>query len=689
MHGASSHDSGALGKDSGALEKMIEARNEIIELGDEDDDSKWRYGTEHQYTDDDFVEDLADEENDDEDCDLDEEGNSCGLFADDRLNKPDQDGLVLINVGHPPDERAIYLPPQIAEVIKPHQIGGIRFMYANVIESLDKFKRSEGVGCILAHAMGLGKTIQIVSFTHLFLTHTSGKHVLIIVPINTLQNWVAEFNRWTPAQTKITDFALSNEPGRDEGQGSRSTSRKNIKYRTYKVYELSESKNIDSRASEVNKWRMTGGVMLLGYEMFRILIDQSTWSKPARTNAHSIDTLKKMVKEIRESLVDPGPDLVVCDEGHRIKNDASKVSEALKEIRTKRRIVLTGYPLQNNLIEYWCMVDFVRPGYLGTKEEFANRFEKPIKNGQFVDSQQKDKDIMRRRAFVLADLLKGFVQRRSHDILTRSLPMKHELVLLLRMTEIQKELFEALFEHMKSNGQKLNPIILFSICNKIWNHPDILHTVVMHGLSIDDMDDDVPMGGLITNRGKGGGGKKSRTNPNMPGTSQPVPGINPRVLDLSWAESVLKDYKPDVIENSHKMVLLFEFIERTVERGERILVFSQSLLTLNIIENYLARRSVPDPLKTDESSGTSSNGRGKGEEWTRGVNYFRIDGSTNATDRDAFINNFNNYPKYKLFLLSTRAGCLGINLVGASRIVIFDVSWNPCHDAQAACRIYR
>lgn len=109
--------------------------------------------------DDDCVMVLSDDDDDDET--LSEDPNNSGSHTNDLFNQPDSEGRVLVNVGHPPEEEDIFLAPQLARAVKAHQIGGIRFLYDNVVESVTRFPTSSGFGCILAHSMGLGKTIQV------------------------------------------------------------------------------------------------------------------------------------------------------------------------------------------------------------------------------------------------------------------------------------------------------------------------------------------------------------------------------------------------------------------------------------------------------------------------------------------------------------------------------------------------
>lgn len=134
-----------------------------------------------------------------------EDPNSSGSHTNDAFNQPDAQGRVQVNVAHPAEEPDIFLAPQLARAVKPHQVGGIRFLYDNLVESQDRFSNSNGFGCILAHSMGLGKTLQLISFMDVFLRNTDAKTVLCIVPVNTLQNWVSEFNMWLPTAQDLRE----------------------------------------------------------------------------------------------------------------------------------------------------------------------------------------------------------------------------------------------------------------------------------------------------------------------------------------------------------------------------------------------------------------------------------------------------------------------------------------------------
>eukprot|EP01134_Creolimax_fragrantissima_P001047 CFRG1047T1 len=348
---------------------------------------------------------------------------------DDTLNVPDANGRVLVNVGHNPSEEDIFLLPALARKAKPHQIGGLRFMYDVIVDSKESFgdgRLNTGYGCVLAHSMGMGKSFQIVAFVYTLLYHTPATRVLLLSPVNVLSNWNSEFNKWLPTSNRV------------------------------KIYRIDErTKEYFDRVKIIKDWYHQGGVLLVGYEMFKLLVQG--------------DVPKDKI--IKKWLLDPGADLVVCDEGHRIKNSESHMSAVLQRLRTIRRIVLTGYPLQNNMAEYYVMINFVRPGLLGTKAQFNTMFDSPIRNGQCDDSTEADIRLMKFRLHILQLKLKGFVQRREDLVLQNELPKKHEFVLNIRMSPVQRKLYgiaSELFENASAFSKQ-------SICAKIWNHPDILY----------------------------------------------------------------------------------------------------------------------------------------------------------------------------------------------------------------------
>ncbi|KAK2968273.1 hypothetical protein RJ640_016205 [Escallonia rubra] len=167
-----------------------------------------------------------------------------------------------------------------------------------------------------------------------------------------------------------------------------------------------------------------------------------------------------------------GPDILVCDEAHMIKNTRADITQALKQVKSQRRIALTGSPLQNNLMEYYCvrilqgstclfyspfslcfyddyaecyvvqMVDFVREGFLGSSQEFRNRFQNPIANGQHTNSTSDDVKIMNQRSHILYEQLKGFVQRMDMNVVKKDLPPKTVFVIAVKLSPLQRKLYK-------------------------------------------------------------------------------------------------------------------------------------------------------------------------------------------------------------------------------------------------------
>ncbi|KAK5605646.1 hypothetical protein CRENBAI_008563 [Crenichthys baileyi] len=432
-----------------------------------------------------------------------------------------------------------------------------------------------------------------------------------------------------------------------------------------------------------------------------------------------------------------GPDLVICDEGHILKNEASAVSKAMNSIRTRRRIVLTGTPLQNNLIEYHCMVNFIKENLLGSVKEFRNRFINPIQNGQCADSTLHDVRIMKKRAHILYEMLAGCVQRKDYSALTKFLPPKHEYVLSVRMTPLQCKLYRHYLEHFTGVGNALEGgrgragtklFQDFQMLSRIWTHPWCLQLDYISKENRGFFDED-SMDEFIASeteessmsltsedekskkKKKPGKGKKKNSDDsdsddvevikewnsssrgrNGEGRSQPDPVEETRAAgsapgspcSADWYKEFVTEADAEILEHSGKISLLFEILRMAEEVEDKVLVFSQSLISLDLIEDFLElscraeEDQKPSPYK----------GEGK---WFRNIDYYRLDGSTNAPTRKKWAEDFNDTSntRGRLFLISTRAGSLGINLVAANRVIIFDASWNPSYDIQSIFRVYR
>jgi len=566
---------------------------------------------------------------------------------------------------------------RLVKKLKPHQVKGVKFMWDACFESIEQIKSGSQGGAILAHCMGLGKTLQTITLTHTLLDNKSVsiKRVMVICPVNTVKNWQDEYSKWLTGSLELD------------------------------VYEMSQEKDNWGRAEKLSQWFLRGGVLIIGYEMFRNLVNE-------KNNKFK----KKQRETYNRCLLEPGPDVVICDEGHLLKNEKSAINKAVNRIKTNRRIVLTGTPLQNNLKEYFEMVNFVKPHLLGTRKEFMNRFVNPIVNGQHSDSTERDVRTMKKRSFILSDLLKGCMQRLDYSVLVPYLKPKLEYVISITMTELQKKLYKYYLENYAQAGQ-IGPDgkleggkkggLFYDVQNlsRIWNHPCILLLAKQRKDNKEGLEDeDKSLKDFICDEDEDDSGNDDDSDiqevdsdgmamiKRIPiRTDKPddfgdglenTPGAH-----KGWWNSFLEEGEElDAIDFGNKMVLLMDILKESALIGDKVLVFSQSLLSLDLIEDFLARVNTEDG--DDGGGGAMADYL---DTWIPGKDYYRMDGSTSAETRKIWCKSFNKTTSHRmrLFLISTKAGGLGINLVAANRVIIFDASWNPSHDVQSIFRVFR
>ncbi|SCW01679.1 LAFE_0E04918g1_1 [Lachancea fermentati] len=488
----------------------------------------------------------------------------------------------------------VVLDPILGKNLRAHQRLGLKFMYDCVmglsrtgsLENEDTIsytlpETNEIQGCLLADEMGLGKTLMTIALIWTLLRQTpypsrgeysqSGvtlqgvcSKILIVCPVTLIGNWKKEFAKWLNLnRIGVLTLSTKNSPEKD-----RSDVRNFLRVqRTYQV-------------------------LILGYEK-----------------------LLSLSKELEENKDKIG--LLVCDEGHRLKNSQSKILNILTSLDITRKVLLSGTPIQNDLNEFYTIVNFLNPGILGTISQFKKEYINPISRARDVNNRINPAILSQgeEKSKELIEYTKRFILRRTSAILAKYLPPKTDIILFCKPTDAQIKAFQKILSegHLNFDQMSFNSSLgLITLFKKICNSPSLIYDDTYYK-------------------------SKLQQNTSLPNTMNLNSG-KLRVL----------------------MILLSEIRQST--DGEKVVVVSNYTQTLDIIENF---------MQSD------------------GYTYVRLDGNTPNKQRDSIVSAFNRNHKIFGFLLSAKSGGVGLNLIGASRLILFDNDWNPSVDLQAMSRIHR
>lgn len=468
----------------------------------------------------------------------------------------------------PPKGRQIVdvvVDPILSQHLREHQRKGVTFLYECVMGLRD----FDGQGAILADEMGLGKTLQTIALLWTLLKQNPIyeappviKKALIVCPVTLINNWRKEIRKWLGSE-RIGVFVA------------------------------------DEKKKRITDFTMgkSYSIMIIGYEKLRTVQEE----------------LKK----------GPGIDIVIVDEGHRLKTAKNKSGQAIRALNTARRVILSGTPIQNDLGEFYFMADFVNPDLLGSFKTFTKEFETPIVKSRQPEATEQEIEKGTARSEELATLTNKFILRRTADVLSKYLPPKTEYVLLCRPVATQATAYHHVLAHpafQAALGNSEASLQLITVLKKVCNSPLLL---------------------------------KGR---------DPTASVSPLMASL------LSSIPTELLRSnagSTKIRALDQLLHTIrTKTSDKVVLVSNYTLTLDLLCTLLTSLGYP---------------------------FARLDGSTPSGKRQDIVDTFNRAPQSLCFafLLSAKAGGVGINLIGASRLVLFDVDWNPATDLQTMARIHR
>uniref|UniRef100_A0A8C7LA41 SNF2 related chromatin remodeling ATPase with DExD box 1b n=1 Tax=Oncorhynchus kisutch TaxID=8019 RepID=A0A8C7LA41_ONCKI len=327
----------------------------------------------------------------------------------------------------------------------------------------------------------------------------------------------------------------------------------------------------------------------------------------------------------------------VFDEGHMLKNMSSLRYRHLMAINvsTFTRLLLTGTPVQNNLLELMSLLNFIMP------DMFSSSTTSSFISCQKSSEEQSSFEMERISHAKL--IMKPFILRRVKSEVLKQLPAKEEKVEFCAMSDQQQQLYNALMQKLKgsTNGEKRELTNVMMQLRKMANHP-------LLGLTLNPV----------------------RSRPTVKQTSPALIKEDMEVMTdfelhrLCLQYPSVQDYQlnTDMLLDSGKLSLLTQILASLKNKGDRVVLFSQFTMMLDILEVFLKH------LKH---------------------HYIRLDGSTPMSDRIVLIDQYNTELDIFVFLMSTKAGGLGINLTSANVVILHDIDCNPYNDKQAEDRCHR
>lgn len=372
-------------------------------------------------------------------------------------------------------------------------------------------------------------------------------------------------------------------------------------------------------------------------------------------------------------------EIVIVDEAHRLKNEKSKLYIACLDIKTRKRYGLTGTIVQNKIMELFNLFDWVAPGCLGTREHFREFYDEPLKHGQRATAPEKFVRVADERKQHLVSVLRKYLLRRTKaETIGHLMRGKEDNIVFCAMSELQKRAYTRMLQLPEiqclinkdlpcSCGSPLKQV---ECCNR--TVPNGIMWRYLHRECLDDGCDSCPFClvlpclvklqqisnhlELIKPNARDDPEKKKK---DMEFASA-VFGLD---IDLVGGTAQNEDFMGlSDVKHCGKMRALEKLLSSWLSMGDKVLLFSYSVRMLDILEKLLIRK---------------------------GYCFSRLDGSTPTGMRQFLVDEFNSSPSKQVFLISTRAGGLGLNLVSANRVVIFDPNWNPAHDLQAQDRSFR